>query len=334
MTPLPPRSPADLTPAAATTARRFDVAVVGTIVADILVRPVPLGEPVGGGRLFHVDPIEATTGGIVCNSGIGLATLGLRTAAAGLVGDDPWASLIKARLAAAGVDIAAIESRPGLATSTTAVLIDPSGERSFAHHVGACAAVDLEFVQRHSTHLAEAMWVVVGYAGLLPGLESNLADAAALLQAAGCRVALETGGSGGRLEDVAAALPHIDLYVPSLGEAAGQTGSEDPREIIARYRGLGARGIVGVKAGSAGTLLCSAEGECLDIPCLPAPGPVADTTGAGDAFLAGLIAGIVRGMSPREAGLLGAANAACCVTGVGATAGLRSFAATLAIAGL
>jgi sugar/nucleoside kinase (ribokinase family) len=60
---------------------------------------------------------------------------------------------------------------------------------------------------------------------------------------------------------------------------------------------------------------------------------VADTTGAGDAFLAGLLAGIVRGMASREAGLLGAATAACCVTGLGATAGLRSLAETLVVAG-
>ena len=54
------------------------------VVADILVRPVPLAQPVGGGRLLHVDPIEVTTGGIVCNTGIGLARLGLTVAAAGM----------------------------------------------------------------------------------------------------------------------------------------------------------------------------------------------------------------------------------------------------------
>ncbi|MFM8413785.1 MAG: hypothetical protein ACKOCX_03585, partial [Planctomycetota bacterium] len=65
---------------------RFNCAVVGTCVADILVRPVTLGAAIGGGRLFHVDPIEVTTGGIVCNTGIGLARLGLSVAAASLVG--------------------------------------------------------------------------------------------------------------------------------------------------------------------------------------------------------------------------------------------------------
>ena len=73
-----------------TAGKRFDCVVVGTCVADILVRPVPLTEPVGGGRLLPVAPIEVTTGGIVCNTGIGLARLGIGVTAASLVGDDAW----------------------------------------------------------------------------------------------------------------------------------------------------------------------------------------------------------------------------------------------------
>ena len=315
-----------------TSGRRFDCAVVGTCVADILVRPVPLGEPVGGGRLIPVDPIEITTGGIVCNTGIALARLGLDVAAASLVGDDPWAGLIRERLAAERLDTAALEAVFRGATSTTAVLIDPSGERSFAHHVGACAAIDLAWIRRQLPLLTRAEWVILGYAGLLPGLEPDLAAAARLLREAGCRVALETGGSGGRLEDVAPALPFVDLYVPSLDEAAAQTGAHAPAAIIERYRKLGAGGFLGVKAGTTGSLLSPTVGEWLEIPCLPAPSPVAATTGAGDAFLAGLVAGIIRGMAPQEAGRLGAATAACCVTGVGATAGLRSYDDTLALA--
>jgi hypothetical protein len=44
----------------------FDCVLCGSCVADILVRPVPLDVPVGHGRLFHVQPIEVTTGGIAC----------------------------------------------------------------------------------------------------------------------------------------------------------------------------------------------------------------------------------------------------------------------------
>jgi sugar/nucleoside kinase (ribokinase family) len=309
-----------------------DCMICGTCVADILVRPVPLSTAIGGGRLFHVEPIDATTGGIVCNTGTAMRRLGMRVAGSSLVGDDLWGSLIRSRLEAEGIGTEAIETHPSLATSTTAVLIEPGGERSFAHHVGAPRAIDLAFIRRQAARFGASRIAVLGYIGLLPGLEPALGEAAAAIRAAGCRVVLETGGSGGTLGELSAALPHVAVYVPSLDEAVHQTGLADPREIIACYRGHGATGIVGVKLGSKGAILSPAAGELIDIPCIPAPGPVADTTGAGDSFLAGLLTGLLRDMPLREAGLLGAATAACCVTGVGATAGLRSFEETLRLA--
>lgn len=309
----------------------FDCTICGTCVADILVQPVPLTEAIGSGRLFHVEPIEATTGGLVCNTGIAIRRLGMRVAAAGLVGADPWGDLVRARLAAEGIDTTALESHATRATSTTAVLVDSSGERSFAHHVGAPAGIDAGFIGRQARHWARSRLALVGYWGLLPGLEPVLAEAVKLIRAAGCQVAVETGGSGGSLAALAPALPHLDIYVPSLDEAVHQTALRDPREMVACYRGHGAAGLIGVKLGTRGVLLSPSDGEFVDIPCVSAPGPVADTTGAGDSFLAGLLAGLLRNMPLRDAGILGAATAACCVTGRGAIAGLRSFDDTLAL---
>ena len=309
-----------------------DCLLCGTCVADILVRPVPLARPIGGGRLFHVEPIDVTTGGIVCNTGIALARLGLRVAASGLVGADPWAATIRGRLEAEGIDATGLLEDPRRATSTTAVLIGPDGERSFAHHTGAPAAVDLAFIRAAVPRFARARMAVLGYVGLLPALEPALAEAVATIKGAGCRVAVETAGDGGSLAMVAPALPDMDVYVPSLDEAVHQTALHDPREIVGCYRGHGAAGLVGVKLGTRGALLSPAAGEFVEVACVPPPGPVADTTGAGDSFLAGLIAGLLRGQPVAAAGRLAAATAACCVTGLGATAGLRSYEETLALA--
>jgi 2-dehydro-3-deoxygluconokinase len=147
-------------------------------------------------------------------------------------------------------------------------------------------------------------------------------------------VALETAGNGGTLAQVAPALPLVDVYVPSLDEARHQTGLDDPRAIVECYRSHGAPGLVGVKLGTRGTLLSPSAGAWLEIPCVTAPGPVVDTTGAGDSLLAGLLTGLLRGMTPRDACLLGAATAACCVTGLGATEGLRGYDETARLAGL
>jgi sugar/nucleoside kinase (ribokinase family) len=126
----------------------------------------------------------------------------------------------------------------------------------------------------------------------------------------------------------------LDVYVPSLNEALSQTGLTDPQKIIDTYRNCGAPGLLGVKLGSRGAMLSPAADEYIDVPCIAAPGPVVDTTGAGDSFYAGLLVGLLRGMKPLQAGLLGAATGACCVTGLGATAGLRGFDETMRLAGL
>ena len=312
----------------------IDFVVCGTCVADLLVRPVALETPVGGGRLFPVDPIEFTTGGIVCNTGVAMRRLGATVVAAAVVGDDLWGREVTVALDAAGVGTSAVERRTDGATSTTAVLIDRGGERSFAHHVGVAGTLDLGFLRRHAAVFARCHYAVVGYAGLLPALEPHLAEAVALLRGTGCRVVVETGGGGGSLRDIAAALPGIDVFVPSLEEARGHTGTDDPREIIACYRRHGAEGLVGVKCGARGSVLSPAGSTLIEVPCVEPPGPVVDTTGAGDSFLAGLVVGLVRGMPVEAAARLGAATAACCVTRAGATAGLRDLSDTMRLAGL
>jgi fructokinase len=92
--------------------------------------------------------------------------------------------------------------------------------------------------------------------------------------------------------------------------------------------------LLGVKLGSEGALLSPAAGQYIKIPVVPAPGAVVDTTGAGDSYYAGLLTGLLRGMPAEQAGRLAAATGACCVTGYGATAGLRDLAQTARLAGL
>jgi sugar/nucleoside kinase (ribokinase family) len=129
-------------------------------------------------------------------------------------------------------------------------------------------------------------------------------------------------------------LPLLDVYVPSYAEAAHQTGKTDPEAIIDTFRQCGAAGLLGVKLGSEGALLSPRAGQYERIAQVAAPGPVVDTTGAGDCFYAGLLTGLLRGMSTTAAGRLGAATGACCVTGLGATAGLRDYQETARLAGI
>jgi hypothetical protein len=115
----------------------LDCVLCGSCVADVLVGPVPLESPIGSGRLLRTRPIELATGGIVSNAGVAMARLGMKTAAFTYVGNDDWAELIRRRLEREGLDCRAVTRHPTANTSTSVVLIDASGERSFAHCVGA-----------------------------------------------------------------------------------------------------------------------------------------------------------------------------------------------------
>ncbi len=308
--------------------------VCGSCVVDVHVRPVDLETPIGGGRLVESEPLELTTGGIVSNSGITMTRLGMRVAAFSYVGNDAWAEVIRRRYAAEGLTDEGLLTHPTGATSTTAVLIDPSGERSFLHCVGAPKLLNRAAFLEHLDLFGRSKWMLLGYYPLLPNLIEALPEVLAAIRKMGCKTALDAAGDGGELEPLTPVLPHLDLYVPSLAEAKHQTGLDDPRSIIGVYRQAGAPGILGVKLGSRGVLLSPSAGEFIEVPPTKPPGDVIDTTGAGDCFLGGLLAGFIRGLSPADAGKLGAATGACCITCLGATAGIRGFDETATLAGL
>ncbi len=303
-------------------------------MADILCRPVSLDVPIGGGRLLSTDPLQVVTGGIVNNSGIAMARLGMKAAAFTYVGRDEWGRLIRGRLEAEGLDCSRLLEHPTVSTSTTVVLIDPSGERSFAHCVGAPKLMDRLLLLDHLELFARSRMTLIGYYSLMPELESDLPEVLAAIRETGCQTALDCAGSGGSMQPLDRILPHLDVYVPSWNEASHQTGLNDPREILGLYRGCGAAGLLGVKLGSKGVLLSPAAGEYIEIPAVAPPGAIVDTTGAGDCFYAGLLTGLLRGLDVRSAGLLGAAAGAYCITALGATTGVRDFAATAKLAGL
>jgi sugar/nucleoside kinase (ribokinase family) len=314
--------------------KTIDCVLCGSCVVDLLVRPVPLEQPIGGGRLLQTDPVEMTTGGIVSNAGIAMARLGQKVAAFSYVGRDDWADVIRKKLQEEGVDVQHLMTHPDGATSTTAVLVDATGERSFAHCVGAPKRMNKATFLDNLDLFARSRMLLLGYYSLMPGLEPDLPEIFAAIRQTGCRTALDAAGEGGGLQPLDRILPHLDVYVPSLAEAQHQTGHSDPERIIQVYRDCGARGLLGVKLGSRGALISPAAGELVRISAAQPPGPVVDTTGAGDAFYAGLLCGLLRELDIESAGRLAAATGACCVTALGASAGLRSFDETARVAGL
>jgi ribokinase len=314
--------------------KTVDCILCGSCTVDILLCPVPLETPIGVGSLVRVQPIKATTGGLVSNAGIAMARLGMAVSAFTMLGDDDWAWIVKRTLQAEGIITRDLVTHSTAPTSVSAVTVDSDGERSFIHSQGAPKLIDRGFLLDHLDVFAGSRMLLLGYYPLMPNLQDDLPEVLPRIRETGCRIAMDTAGDGGRWQPLDRILPHLDVYVPSHREASHQTGCQDPRAIIQCLRSGGAPGLLGVKLGSRGALLSPAAGHFISIPAIPPPGPRVDTTGAGDVFYAGLLTGLLRGLDAEQAGRLAAAAAACCITGLGASAGLRDYTCTASLAGL
>ena len=309
--------------------KRFDCVVAGEMCVDIPVRPVQRNLSLSEIELIRVDPIHPCGGGIVSNSGIALARLGVRAAAFGFLGDDPWADMLCKLYEQNGLNTEYVLRHSTVASSATVVLVAEDGEHAFAHHSGASRYLDQETVLDHLELFEQTEFVLLGYYSLLPRLEADLPELLSVIRATGCRIAMDAAGGGGTLEPLDRILPHLDFYIPSHKEGLSQTGKTDAREMIETYRRYTRDTVLGIKLGDQGALLSPRNGVWLSVAPVPAPGPVVDTTGAGDSFYAGLITGLLRGFELPEAAKLAAATGACCVTALGTTAGIRGFDETM-----
>ena len=145
---------------------------------------------------------------------------------------------------------------------------------------------------------------------------------------------MDTAGGGGSLEPLDRILPLLDAYVPSWVEARSQTGQDDAEQMIRTYRDCGCRGLLGIKMGKRGALLSPPDGALIHVQPVSPPDAVVNTTGAGDCFFAGLITGLVRGLSIADSGRIAATAGACSVTQVSSAGGVRDWDATRRLAGL
>ena len=107
-----------------------------------------------------------------------------------------------------------------------------------------------------------------------------------------------------------------------MEEAEQMIGTREPEKLASRFKELGVKNVV-IKLGSEGCYIepAGCEGKYFGI----FPVECVDTAGAGDAWCAGFLAGLAKGMDVCDAAVLGNAVGAMCVTAVGTTAGIRDF---------
>lgn len=306
-----------------------DVVCAGIVIADVVARPIR--KLPGRGQLELVDEISLNLGGSAANTGAQLVRLGQRVAIAGRVGPDSFGQTMRSELLKLGLEVTDLHVDDRAPSSATVVHVDEQGERSFLHAIGANAHVDARDFRLGVWREAGAQVLHVAGFHVLPRLEPQLPQVFEEAAALGFTTSLDcVWDASGLWDAIRGVLPFTDLFCPSLSEAQGITGRQEPHEVAAKLFDLGVRRALVLKMGERGSFV-QARGEA-PIVMNAAQVNAVDGTGAGDSFIAGFLAAFLRGLPWADAARLGNAAGGLCASVVGGTGGLNSFEDTWALA--
>lgn len=270
----------------------FDLLVVGEINPDLILRGSDV-VPAFGQAEKLVDEASLTIGSSSVIMACGAARLGLRVAFAGLVGNDEFGRFMLAAMAARGLDTSACVIDDRVATGMSVILSQP-GDRAILTYPGAIPLLTVDQIDR--SMLARARHLHVGSYFLLDALRPDLPGLLAEARRNGLSTSLDPNWDPRDDWDVAAVLPHCDIFLPNEEEVLRITSAA---EFSAGLDALAAQvPTLAVKRGKAGGVARRGV-ETVAAPALPVQ--AVDTTGAGDSFDAGFLYGYLNGYSLQDA---------------------------------
>jgi len=276
------------------------IAVVGDAALDVLARAGTLPAPGGDVRAS----IAIRPGGAGANTAAWLAALGADPVLIARIGADTAGEQVRRHLAAAGVGTALVTDHVA-PTATVVVLVDGAGQRAMLADRGAAgrlAPADIA-VPAGARHLHLSGYVLLDRSSRAAG-QAALAAA----RAAGLTTSVDPQAAA-LLTDPAGFLDQVrgvDLLLPSAGELAALGGAD---------AALAAVRAVAVTDGPRGAAWLDRAGK-VEVPGRTTE--VVDTTGAGDAFDAGVLVAWTGGASPAEALAAGVAAGTRAVGAAGA----------------
>ena len=296
---------------------KFDCLCAGIVVADFVCAPVSHVPEAGG--LVMTETISPAIGGCASNVAVDLARLGRKALVVGRVGSDLPARFVRDELAAAGVDTKHLIETPGTQTSSTLVINVRHEDRRFIHAFGANGRFDGSEIT--PALVRDAKVVYVGGFCLMPRLAAGrVAEVFELARDAGIPTVLDVviPDPQNCREQLERVLPWTDVFLPNVDEGRLLTGESDALAQANQFRAAGAKSVV-ITCGGEGAVLSGPGGAfragSFSIDFI-------DGTGAGDAFAAGYISGLIDGASPERCVEIGSALGASCVRRAGATTGV------------
>lgn len=267
--------------------------VVGDLLLDVLLLPELTHSEQPAGML-------ARSGGSAANTAAWMGHLGSPVMFVGCVGDDGIGDMLRAELRIESVETE-VRSVPGMETGCVAVELDTRGERLMRSSRGANVALVAEDLLKVLPGRVTGVHLT-GYALLGEGSFALLEAAAGVARAHRALLsfdpssegAIETLGRDRLLQALKAC--DLGLLLPNIVEAVALTHLEEPAEAAVALGDVAP--MVVVKCSERGAM-AFAGGELCRVPTEPIQ-PL-DTTGAGDAFNAGLLAALMQNESLEEA---------------------------------
>ena len=257
--------------------------------------------------------LEPRFGDCSCNVAAVAAALGTRTGLATVVGDDFEASGYAAHLRALGVDLDAVEVRPAVGSGHNWLYADAAGNGFCVSHLGVAAD---QTAWRAPTPSIERCRALVVSEMFSPYTLDAIVRARALGRLTAINGMIATAG-----ELTRPFLRHADLLFIAAAELRDLLDQLDLTR-TEQLLDLGPSRLF-VTQGVHGSETIAA-GERVAVPLVPAE-RVVDATGAGDAYAAGTLSALIRGLAPPEAARVGAATASFVVEAWGAQGRLPSW---------
>ncbi len=290
---------------------KFDVIGFGALNVDKLYKVNKIARE--DQESFVLDFQEAP-GGSAANTIACLARLGLRTGYIGKVANDSEGRLLLKDFLKEKVDTRGIIIAPSGRSGVVTGFVDMNGQRALYVDSGVNDALEFEEISLEYASQAEFLHLT-SFVGEKPFKAQNRL----VKKLSKIKVSLDPGEIYARkgLSTLKVLIERSFVVFPNENEVRLLTGKE-LKEGSKILIDKGAE-IVAVKLGEKGCYVTNGKKSHL---VEPYPTKVVDTTGAGDAFCAGFLYGLIKGKDLYTCAKLGNFVASCCITKIGARTGL------------
>ncbi|HQT75421.1 MAG: adenosine kinase [Rhodospirillales bacterium 20-64-7] len=309
----------------------YDILGIGNAIVDVVARAedgflsrhdmhkgaMRLIDAAAADTLYAaMPPGQESSGGSVANTCAVAASLDARVAYIGKVADDQLGAVFRHDIQAVGVHFPTAPLAGGAPTARCLILVTPDGQRTMNTFLGACVSLDESDVDPALVASAEVTYLE-GYLFDPPAAQAAFRKAAKAAHTAGRRVALSLSDAFCVNRHRAAFLDlvanHVDILFANEAEITAlyeRNTFEEAAEAARKDVALAA-----LTRSEAGSLILQG-GDTVQVAAEPAR--VVDTTGAGDAYAAGFLAGLTAGKSLEICGRMGSIAAAEVISHYGA----------------